>query len=670
MSQAKRQVQAKLTQSKGKRRRKNDLDQGELLPSQRLKRPPGAYFLFFAEFREQKKNVELACCDMAKACGAKWTAMSDREKARFKTQAAKLKAKYDKEKKALASEDKEFLKKQNKERKCQMKGKEQELVMQAYEDLKQKQEAAQEELERTTTTRRKRSRGEPASKKRKEVEKSAGEMSRSVEESEALLLGETEYLLRFPSHDLKPFKCSLCPDRMDGTDDMIDTMKCLAMDYPACQLAADNATEAVEASDYEALGKACELFNASLLFVKPKAGEIKALPPNKYQTDHILNQAYTHVVKDSNSLNKYKGFSDQVYGEAGHELISELIRKVPITKNDVFLDLGSGIGQVVMQVAAQAQCKTAHGIEFSDIPASYAEEMDKEFQKLMAQYSKAHGSYQLYRGSFLDHDVLSDELLASVDVIFCNNVAFSTETNQNLLERFKVLKEGAKIISMRSFEAFQAGGRGRNRTSNHKFKFWCPCGTMGVNESHVRELRLVNCMQCGTYAHRKCNGIKTEEQANGFLCKSCVRYMSKQVETSAAAGICMDVLGPFYPESENTVSWTSSRVGYFIHTIKGRKMPLQRRPTQAATGSLEVHIEACPEQSLPLRTSPRNKENKDSSSPAHTSAKKARSEECAAAESGEKMEASPGSEADSDATIDDLRPDKVAKVAVHVTSNA
>ena len=42
----------------------------------------------------------------------------------------------------------------------------------------------------------------------------------------------------------------------------------------------------------------------------------------------------------------------------------------------------------------------------------------------------------------------------------------------------------------------------------------CPCGTMGVNESHVRELRLVSCMQCSTYAHRKCNGIKTEEQVS------------------------------------------------------------------------------------------------------------------------------------------------------------
>jgi len=104
-----------------------------------------------------------------------------------------------------------------------------------------------------------------------------------------------------------------------------------------------------------------------------------------------LNQAYANVVKDSSTLNKYKGFSDEVYGEAGHDLITDLITKVPITKEQIFLDLGSGIGQVVMQVAAQAQCKASYGVEFSDTPATYAEAMSKEFDTLMDGYNKCHG---------------------------------------------------------------------------------------------------------------------------------------------------------------------------------------------------------------------------------------------------------------------------------------
>lgn len=119
-----------------------------------------------------------------------------------------------------------------------------------------------------------------------------------------------------------------------------------------------------------------------------------------------------------------------------------------------------------------------------------------------------------------------------MSVIFCNNVAFQPETNQALLERFKVLKHGTKIVSMKSFDAQQGGGRGRMRAAAKSFKFDCPCGTMGVNESHIRELKLVQCMQCATYAHRRCNGIQSEEEAGAFLCKGCVRYMTKQVSVA------------------------------------------------------------------------------------------------------------------------------------------
>lgn len=150
---------------------------------------------------------------------------------------------------------------------------------------------------------------------------------------------------------------------------------------------------------------------------------------------------------------------------------------------------------------------------------------------------------------------------------------------------------------MRSFEVAQAGGRGRIRSgASNKFKFWCPCGTMGVNQSHVRELRLVSCMQCGTYGHRKCNGIENDEQASCFLCKSCMRYMSKQVEFQTG-GVSMDVLGPFYPEGDNYVSWTSSQVGYFIHTIK-RKDTHQK----VATATVAAQEPKCTEVAAPAST--------------------------------------------------------------------
>lgn len=50
-----------------------------------------------------------------------------------------------------------------------------------------------------------------------------------------------------------------------------------------------------------------------------------------------------------------------------------MIDQIQITNDDVFVDLGSGVGQVVLQMAAATPCKICFGIERADIPSRYAE---------------------------------------------------------------------------------------------------------------------------------------------------------------------------------------------------------------------------------------------------------------------------------------------------------
>jgi len=353
------------------------------------------------------------------------------------------------------------------------------LVLQTFEDLKQKKQEEREKIAKEEAKKGGKKRrgsvakggdagkGGAAGSKRHKGAGDKGGGGREEEEEreltpvqvEALAAGARDYSLMLPSHDVRLFEAiSLAPAEEGSALDMVESMKCLAMDYPACQLAADNAASACHARDYEALDQACELFSASLLFAKPTPGVSAATPPNKYQVDHIMNEAYRRTILNSNILNKYKGFSDEVYGEAGHDLITDLIVRVPITKEDVFLDLGSGIGQVVMQVAAQAQAQGSYGVELADSPATrqrceYAKAMSSEFRSLMSSYNKVASHFELLEGSFLDAAILSDELLSTASIIFCNNVAFGPATNQSLLLRFAVCKQGTKIVSMRSFEA-------------------------------------------------------------------------------------------------------------------------------------------------------------------------------------------------------------------------
>ena len=62
----------------------------------------------------------------------------------------------------------------------------------------------------------------------------------------------------------------------------------------------------------------------------------------------------------------------QVYGETSFEMIDQLIEDVPFKKGATFLDLGSGVGQVVLQVAASNICRICYGIEQAATPCYYA----------------------------------------------------------------------------------------------------------------------------------------------------------------------------------------------------------------------------------------------------------------------------------------------------------
>ncbi|GFW05211.1 histone-lysine N-methyltransferase, H3 lysine-79 specific [Trichonephila clavipes] len=88
---------------------------------------------------------------------------------------------------------------------------------------------------------------------------------------------------------------------------------------------------------------------------------------------HILQQVYNRAVTDPEKLNQYEPFSPEVYGETSFEFITQMIGELDITEDDIFIDLGSGVGQVVLQMAATTKCKKCIGIEKADVPAKYAE---------------------------------------------------------------------------------------------------------------------------------------------------------------------------------------------------------------------------------------------------------------------------------------------------------
>lgn len=164
---------------------------------------------------------------------------------------------------------------------------------------------------------------------------------------------------------------------------------------------------------------------------------------------HILQLVYNSAVAEPEKLNQYEPFSPEVYGETSYDLVCQMIDQIEITQDDVFIDLGSGVGQVVLQMAATMPTKSCWGIERADVPSKYAVGMDINFKAWMKWFGKKFGDYQLLKGDFLADE--HREKINTATIIFVNNFAFGPNVDHQLKERFADLRDGAKIVSSKSF---------------------------------------------------------------------------------------------------------------------------------------------------------------------------------------------------------------------------
>jgi len=82
------------------------------------------------------------------------------------------------------------------------------------------------------------------------------------------------------------------------------------------------------------------------------------------------------------TLKSYRYGTTEVYGEALPNLVRFLIGKLRLRKEDIFCDIGSGIGNVIFQVSAQAGCK-CYGIEIREDLHIIANEVLPRFKDIM-----------------------------------------------------------------------------------------------------------------------------------------------------------------------------------------------------------------------------------------------------------------------------------------------
>lgn len=190
--------------------------------------------------------------------------------------------------------------------------------------------------------------------------------------------------------------------------------------------------------------------------------ETKTIP--LFLVERILNQTYVRTVSPQvEKLRSYAAFSDKTYGEILPPFSSQIFRDTGLDSSSVFFDMGSGVGNVVLQAALETGCES-HGIEVMANPCDLARAQAEEFPARCRLWGLKAGSVSLQQGDFLKDSRIS-RILQRADVVLINNQAFNPSLNDTLTSLFLDMKEGARIVSLRSF--VPAGWRlvERNRDS-------------------------------------------------------------------------------------------------------------------------------------------------------------------------------------------------------------
>nr|GAT45580.1 histone-lysine N-methyltransferase [Mycena chlorophos] len=176
--------------------------------------------------------------------------------------------------------------------------------------------------------------------------------------------------------------------------------------------------------------------------------EDKELPKDVLM--RILEENYQRSVGPwMGSLKKYEAFSQNVYGELMPSLVYKIIRQTGLNADSLFLDLGSGVGNIVAQASLQTGCRS-YGIELAHAPAEVAARMVPNLRARAHMWGIKCGEIEVEEGDMLKSSRVN-ELMSQADVVLIDNKAFPPRVNEELRPKFLDLKEGAYVISLVPF---------------------------------------------------------------------------------------------------------------------------------------------------------------------------------------------------------------------------
>lgn len=160
-------------------------------------------------------------------------------------------------------------------------------------------------------------------------------------------------------------------------------------------------------------------------------------------TRQIINRIYEDIegfeipVVDAKKVRSSKG--SPIYGEINYEALNKLLGYLKLGHEDVFYDLGSGVGKVIIQTLLKTPVKRAVGVELSK-----TRHLDA---KLAVKRACAFAPDIKERVRLINKDLLTVDLKPAT-VIYTCSTAFSQAFMNKLTKRLASFTHPYRLISL------------------------------------------------------------------------------------------------------------------------------------------------------------------------------------------------------------------------------
>lgn len=171
-------------------------------------------------------------------------------------------------------------------------------------------------------------------------------------------------------------------------------------------------------------------------------------------TENDMDKIYKSItlksIDEGNFTNANNDLVKSTYGEMTYPAVQDLIKIVKFQPEDVFVDLGSGNGKVVMQIFANSNVGKAYGVEFypeRSLNSEHALKKMYQMKKNLLDNDRII-SYQL--GNIKDLHYLND-----VSVFFACSTCFPEELLDIVYDKIKDSKKIRTFITHKSHDKFK-----------------------------------------------------------------------------------------------------------------------------------------------------------------------------------------------------------------------